>query len=234
MEMYLLTYFKPALGEQTLTTKAGRLFLEQIGCTDCHIADLRIEKDLRVADFETVFDPVRGNPLNNLFGTSTMLAHTVPDSSGFPPQKLPNLQPFLVKNIFTDFKVHDLGVGFHEPKWGAGFGTPVVFENKSFTTPLWGVGSTGPYGHDGASPTLNDVILRHGGEAQAVRDRYARSPEFVKVAIQAFLNSLVLFGPDSTASDTQPKAPTNPNFPFLGAGGMMTLTPFFNNPADRE
>jgi hypothetical protein len=104
----------------------------------------------------------------------------------------------------------------------------------SFTTPLWGVGSTGPYGHDGSSPTLNDVILRHGGEALAVRNRYARSPEIVRIAIQHFLNSLVLFGPDSTASNMRMKDPANPLFPFLGAGGLMTLTPLFNNPADPE
>ena len=42
------------------------------------------------------------------------------------------------------------------------------------TTPLWGVGSTAPYGHDGRSINLTEVILRHGGEAQAARDAFAR------------------------------------------------------------
>jgi CxxC motif-containing protein (DUF1111 family) len=36
------------------------------------------------------------------------------------------------------------------------------------TEPLWGVGSTAPYGHDGRSINLREVILRHGGEALAV------------------------------------------------------------------
>jgi CxxC motif-containing protein (DUF1111 family) len=39
-------------------------------------------------------------------------------------------------------------------------------QTQWMTRPLWGVGSTGPYGDDGRSITLNDVILRHGGEAQ--------------------------------------------------------------------
>ena len=41
------------------------------------------------------------------------------------------------------------------------------------TTPLWGVGTTAPYGHDGRSINLAEVILRHGGEAQAARDAFA-------------------------------------------------------------
>ena len=42
------------------------------------------------------------------------------------------------------------------------------------TEPLWGVGTTAPYGHDGRSGTLEDVILRHGGEAQAAARRLRR------------------------------------------------------------
>ena len=45
--------------------------------------------------------------------------------------------------------------------------------DQFMTEPLWGVGSTGPYGHDGRSMTLRDVILRHGGEAQGARDSFA-------------------------------------------------------------
>jgi CxxC motif-containing protein (DUF1111 family) len=40
------------------------------------------------------------------------------------------------------------------------------------TEPLWGVGSTSPYGHDGRSTTLQEVILRHGG----VRHRARATP----------------------------------------------------------
>ena len=45
------------------------------------------------------------------------------------------------------------------------------------TTPLWGVGTTAPYGHDGRSINLTEVILRHGGEAQRARDAFARLPD---------------------------------------------------------
>ena len=79
------------------------------------------------------------------------------------------MKPFLVRDIFTDFKRHDLGPNFHERDYDG------TMRKEFMTLPLWGVGSTPPYGHDGRSMTLNDVILRHGGEAQASRDAYAAS-----------------------------------------------------------
>lgn len=35
------------------------------------------------------------------------------------------------------------------------------------------MGSSAPYGHDGRSISLTEVMLRHGGEAQAARDGFA-------------------------------------------------------------
>ena len=81
--------------------------------------------------------------------------------------------------------------------------------------------------------TLNDVILRHGGEAQSSRDRYAALEGFNQVAVQAFLNSLILFPPDDTASNLDPGDPTKIGFPQFGHGSIK-LTVLFNNPADPE
>ena len=69
LEFYLLNYFKPGLSEQTEAVKRGRQTFDQIGCSSCHIADLRIDRDRRVADVETVFNPERGN-FNRLFSTA--------------------------------------------------------------------------------------------------------------------------------------------------------------------
>jgi hypothetical protein len=43
--------------------------------------------------------------------------------------------------------------------------------------------------------TLNDVILRHGGEAQAARDSFAALNAVQQNALITFLNSLVLSRP---------------------------------------
>ncbi len=225
-EFYLLHYFKPAVYQQTESTRNGRKLFDKIGCASCHVADLLINHDRRVADLDTVYDPVRGN-LNNLFATATAFLHEINDASGFPSIKVPNGGSFLVKDIYTDFKRHDLGPNFYERNYDG------TVTQQFLTRPLWGVGSTSPYGHDGRSINLNEVILRHGGESQASRDRYARMEGEDQARILDFLNSLILFPPDDTASTLDPGVRSTPGFPQFGHGSIK-LTVLFNDPTDPE
>jgi hypothetical protein len=225
-EFYLLNYFKPATYEQTDSTRHGRRLFEQIGCAVCHIPDLQIDRDRRVADVETVYDPVNGI-FNNLFATAVPLFNTVDDGSGFPALKTARHGPFLVKNIFTDLKRHDLGSSFYERNYDG------TTRRLFLTTPLWGVGTSAPYGHDGRSINLTEVILRHGGEAQLARDSFARLSAPNRSALFDFLNSLVLFPPDDTASNLNPGNRAAAGFPQFGHGSIK-LTVLFNNPADVE
>ena len=101
------------------------------------------------------------------------------------------------------------------------------------TTPLWGVGTTAPYGHDGRSISLTEVILRHGGEAQSARDAFAALDQEDRRAILDLLNSLVLFPPDDTASNLDPGDSSMPGFPQLGHGSIK-LGVLFNDPKDKE
>jgi hypothetical protein len=227
MEFYLLHYFKAGLGEQTTQVARGRNFFVQVGCAQCHIPDLTINRDRRVADVETVFDPQRGNPFNRFFATASAFFDPVDDGSGFPPLKVPKFGSFVVKNIFTDFKRHDLGPNFHERNYDG------TMQTKFLTTALWGVGSTAPYGHDGRSVNLMEVILRHGGEAQASRDAFAHRSHADKADICAFLNSLVLFPPDDTASNLDPGNRNAAGYPQFGHGSIR-LTVLFNNSSDIE
>ena len=141
--------------------------------------------------------------------------------------KLPAGGSFVVKDLLTDFKRHDVGPKFYERNWDG------TVQTMFMTRPLWGVGSTAPYGHDGRSMTLDDVILRHGGESQASRDAYAALSPRRSAALQAYLNSLVLFPPDDTASTLDPGDPTKPNFPQFGHGSIK-LTVLFDDPGDPE
>jgi hypothetical protein len=226
MEFYLLNYFKPGHDKQTETTERGRIAFERIGCASCHVANLMINRDRRVADLETVYDPTRGN-FNTLFSTATALVNVAGDGTSYPALKQPAYNPFLVSDIYTDFKRHDLGPNFYERNYDGT--TQSVF----LTRPLWGVGSTGPYGHDGRSISLDAVILRHGGEAQKSRDAYAALPAGRSAALLAFLNSLVLFPPDDTASTLDPGNSATPGFPQFGHGSIK-LTVLFNDPTDVE
>lgn len=226
MEFYLLNYFKPAIGQQNATTTLGRQVFVRIGCAACHVSDLQINHDRRVADVDTVYDPVKGN-FNSLFSTARTLIKTINDGTGLPPLQQPQGEPFLVSNIFSDFKRHDVGPSFYERNYDG------TLQKQFLTRALWGVGSTGPYGHDGRSMTLDDVILRHGGEALASRNAYANLSTAESDALQKFLNSLILFPPDDTASNLDPGNRATPNFPQFGHGSIK-LTVLFNDPTDPE
>ncbi len=226
LEFYLLNYFKPAVLTQDASTGHGLKVFEKIECGACHHRDLLIEHDRRVADVETERDPAKGI-FNTLFATARPLIKTMDDGSGFPTLKLPELKLFLVKNIFTDFKRHDVGAGFYERNYDG------TLRKQFLTRPLWGVASTGPYGHDGRSNSLDDVILRHGGEAKASRDAYAALPEADSADLLKFLGTLVLFPPDDTASNLDPGDPGAPQFPQFGHGSIK-LTVLFNDPAEVE
>jgi hypothetical protein len=226
LEFYLLNYFKPATYEQTLRTQVGRVIFKRIGCTSCHIPDLKINWDRRVADVETIFDSLRGI-FNGLFATATPLHDTVDDGSGFPALKPPQFRSFIVKNIFTDFKRHDVGPNFYERNHDG------TVQKEFLTRPLWGVGSTPPYGHDGRSINLTEVILRHGGEARDSASIFAKLPVLDQNLLLDFLNSLVIFPPDDTASNLDPGNPKASGFPQFGHGSIK-LTVLFNDPADPE
>ena len=244
MEFYLLNYFRPAVrGKLTHTFTWGgwggwgghtierdipglRLF-KQIGCANCHVQDLQINVDRRVADTETTLDYQAGNPFNNLFTEAIPLFQEVDDGSGLPTLKTPIGAPFLVENIFTDFRRHDLGPNFWEKNFDG------TIQKEFMTAPLWGVGATAPYGHDGRSPTLRDVILRHGGDAQLSRNRFANLHPAWKREIEDFLRKLVLFSPPSTASNLNPGDPATPDYPVDGHGSI-DLGALFNDPTDKE
>ena len=226
LEFYLLNYFKPGHDMQSTITDHGRVVFNKIGCASCHVSALTINHDRRVADLETVYDPVNG-VFNSLFATATPLFQVKDDGSGYPTLKQPLGNSFLVKDIFTDFKRHDLGPNFYERNWDG------TMQTTFLTRALWGVGSTAPYGHDGRSMTLTAVILRHGGEAQAQRDAFAALGASDMSSLLAFLNSLVLFPPDDTASTLDPADPTKPNFPQFGHGSIK-LGVLFNDPSDPE
>lgn len=196
VEFYLMNYFKPGTGQRTNRTRRGKRIMRSIGCMDCHVQNLTVNNDRRVADVETRFDANRGI-FNRLFATATATAETVEDGDVYP-LKIARGEPFVVRNIFSDFRRHDLGPRFHERQYD---GTTV---REFVTEPLWGVATTAPYGHDGRSVNLTEVILRHGGEAQASSDAFAELSFYRRRLVLYYLSTLVLFPPDDTASNLNP------------------------------
>jgi hypothetical protein len=226
MEFYLLNYFKPATYERNAMTEAGRRAMQTFGCTDCHRPSLVIEHDRRVADVETVYDPARGG-FNRLFATATALFTETTDDPSLPPLRRPNGGRFVVQNFYADLKRHDLGPAFWERNFDG------TMQKEFLTEPLWGVGTTAPYGHDGRSINLNEVILRHGGEAERAKKAYAAAAPSARLAVRAFLESLVLFPPDDTASNLNPGDRTTTDYPQQDHGSIR-LPALFVDPEDLE
>jgi CxxC motif-containing protein (DUF1111 family) len=86
---------------------------------------------------------------------------------------------------YTDLLLHDVAesnaLGIEEGDAGIhDFRTP----------PLWGLGRTAPYMHDGRASTIEDSIAKHAGEAATARDELANSSASDREALLAFLRSL--------------------------------------------
>jgi hypothetical protein len=224
VEFYLLNYFKPGQYRVTPRATAGLALMQKIGCTSCHVQNLTVRNDRRIADVETRYDLERGI-FNDLFATATPLFDTVADSAAYPQLK-PRGGSFVVRNVFTDLKRHDLGPAFHERDFD---GTRIT---SHVTEPLWGVGTTAPYGHDGRSVTLDAVIRRHGGEAAGVTRAYLALTPDQQDNIVAFLQTLVLFPPDDTASNLNPGVPSSDDPQTITNHGSINLGALFQIPGE--
>lgn len=78
-------------------------------------------------------------------------------------------------------------------------------EQEWRTPPLWGCRDTAPYMHDGRSPTLEDAILEHDGEAGAAVTRFrALTPED-RLALVKFLETLQAPAAAERAVDAHPR-----------------------------
>lgn len=85
---------------------------------------------------------------------------------------------------YTDLLLHDMGPGLAD--MCNGVATPSEFR----TQPLTGMQFLDMFMHDGASPTIQDAIQRHGGEASAARDRFLGLTPSDQAALIAFVQSL--------------------------------------------
>ena len=105
MEFYLFNYFKPGQYQHTNTGQIGQNLMQQIGCNTCHVPNLVITRDRRIADVETTYDPARGN-FNRMFAVASLLVGENDDGSGHPTIKVPLRNSFMVRNFYADLKRH--------------------------------------------------------------------------------------------------------------------------------
>jgi CxxC motif-containing protein (DUF1111 family) len=86
---------------------------------------------------------------------------------------------------FSDFLLHDVGTG--DGIYQAG---NLSTRNKMRTPPLWGLRTRSRFMHDGATLSVGEAILRHGGEAAAASEKYRAMSLKKRDGLIAFLDSL--------------------------------------------
>jgi CxxC motif-containing protein (DUF1111 family) len=118
-----------------------------------------------------------------LFGTTGCASCHVPTmTTGNNAVKALSKQPV---NLYSDLLLHDMGPGLADNiEQGMAKG------NEFRTAPLWGLSHRDRFMHDAKSNTIEDAILRHGGQAQQARDKFVALPQAERNALLAFLSSL--------------------------------------------
>ncbi len=174
----------------------------------------RFDGDRRFFDLQVAWN----DRTDRLEGKVALLADRVKDAKG--ERWLPRRGAYTIRGIYSDFKFHDVGEDFYQMQ----FDGSIVKKWK--TTPLWGVGTTAPYGHDGASLDLDSVIRRHGGEALAARTAYTRLTDAERMQVICFLQSLVLYQTDQLPCDVNGDGKIDGHFMVQGVDtGLEKFNP---------
>ncbi len=194
--------------EETNAILAGEAGFEEIGCASCHMPVLEL-RDARFTEpsvtpgFREMTLPSGENSRD--MGLSYASAVSFDLGADQPNNRVEtskgedvHLGAFertdegtTLVRWYSDFKRHDMGPGLSDPIDAFGFGAS-VWPTRS----LAGVGSTGPWLHNGNATSLAEAILAHGGDAKSSRDAFAALPETTQDEIIAFLENLVIVSLD--------------------------------------
>ncbi len=186
----------------------GEKKLAEAKCTGCHTPVMKVstpifsEPSLQDGFREEVFPSGQKTADAGLSADTAIWFDLTSDTPNnhveLPGGKIVNLGAFpkaedgsALVAWYSDFKRHDMGERLADPVDVHGFGATVWP-----TASLAGVGSTGPWLHDGNATTLEDAILAHGGEAEESRMAYEALPENDRAALIAFLENLILIDLD--------------------------------------
>jgi hypothetical protein len=225
-EWYLLNHPAPARGKITDEVRAGEKLFSTIGCAKCHTPDWHLlPSNPKGKDYTEKFDGDRrffdlkvawNDQTERLEGRIDYLVNKIKAPASLPRKRgelersVPKRGAFTIRGIYSDFKYHDVGEAFYQMQ----FDGSIVKMWK--TAPLWGVGHTAPYGHDGASLDLDSVIRRHGGEALDSRNAYTKLKDSERSQVIAFLNNLILYQTDQLPCDLHGRGKIEKNYKVQG------------------
>lgn len=237
-EWYTVNSPRPGRDRQTEQTSMGGQKFSEWGCDSCHVANWFIEPadpdnpdihkrypgDVRFFDLDVAYNEDAGR----LTGQLTKLYDIDPETGAY----VRRLGSYQVEGLGSDLRFHMMGRNLVDIQYD---GSTV---NRWRTGLLWGNGASGfPWGHDGKSTTLDDIIRRHGGEAGRSRIRYENAEVKYQEAVIAWLNTFVLYSTDQVPTDIDGDGEISGNFMVAGENtGYERFNPewLFRNPGKIE
>lgn len=170
--------------------EAGEVLFTEVGCAACHISALPLESAVftEPGPYNTPgtlrpheADELVAVDLIALWEQDPLLSRLERDAEGR-----------LLVPAFTDLKRHVIADA-ERPFFANELITQNFVPRDQFrTAPLWGIGSTAPYGHRGDLTTLREAIHHHGGAATEARQAFDDLSAYDQGAIIEFLMSLTL------------------------------------------
>jgi hypothetical protein len=148
----------------------GRAIFDRIGCAECHRPALKLES--------TVFhlpSRVGGKEISVDLARDAAEPRIAPRADGSG----------IFVDLFSDLRRHDVGPALAESRADRG-----VAPERFLTRPLWGLGRSRPYLHDGRTPLAEEAILAHAGEAYDARNAFILLKDSDKAAVRTFLAAL--------------------------------------------
>lgn len=133
---------------------------------------------------ERIFNQINCNVCHTAAITTAPAGAVINGGAFVVPDALANK----IIHPYSDFLMHDIGTGDGVPI----LPTPEYAgtANQMRSAPLWGLRTRSRLMHDGLTFTLEDAILRHGGQASQSSRRYSRLANVQKKQLIAFLKSL--------------------------------------------
>ena len=158
---------------QTTSARHGAELFNKVGCDICHVQTLTTAPaGTKINGGAFTIPPALAEKQFHPYGD--FLLHNVGTGDGIVVAMLEHYGKRMYQTTWKNFSISEFN--------NTG--------NKLRTAPLWGVRLHSRLMHDGASVTLLDAILRHGGEARHVTKKFERLKPSEKDALLDFLRSL--------------------------------------------
>lgn len=163
----------------------GEALFTGIGCAACHRPSLPLDSAIFT-------EPGPYNPAGTLRAQETEAIVAVDLAALWGDVLERDDQGRLLVPAFTDLRRHVIADA-ERPFYANELITQNFVPRDRFrTAPLWGVGSTAPYGHRGDVTTLDEAIRQHGGDGAASRRAYEALDPAGQGAVVEFLKTLVI------------------------------------------